>query len=569
MKSIFLLSGFVLITASYAQDLEWAKQAENGKSAVYDITSDYNNDIITAHRFSDTVDFDYGGSEFYLEAGENGARAIQKTDAEGNLLWVRKIEVFAEQHLIIASIITDSEGSIYATGNFYGAIDFDPGPGIEYLEEEGSFENFILKLDAYGNFVWAVSYGGECSDYSNELAIDSEDNVYTVGHFCTTADFDPSEEEHIESASEYGNGYILKLNTHGEFQWVRTLPSLGPTSAETIEIDRNDNVYVGGYFSGITDFDLGDGVSEEIAEGESDAFLLKLDTDGDDVWVETTGGSQFETIMDIKIAFSGEVYTAGTTDSPDIDLDSGVGEELYAASGDYDHFIQKIDEDGSFIAGYGFGTVHRDYNIHLAVAPTDELYVAGAFNGTMDIEPGAGETWLTSAVHADDYIYDLFFLKLDNDFVLTESFVTGNDHNDMPSGIFCGTEGSFYIGGHYASEEVDFDPSAETEMLESIKPGFDSFLLKFQDGHLGIQANDEVLSMSAYPNPFVNEFTIQFDDIQEEVNITLLDASGRVISNEKHTSVKRIQTHINVPTGLYYAKVCTADGERLIKLLKM
>ncbi|MGZ6540083.1 MAG: hypothetical protein ACXVEB_17030, partial [Bacteroidia bacterium] len=53
-------------------------------------------------------------------------------------------------------VTTDASGNVFITGNFYGTIDFDPGPGVFNLSAIGSdLDIFIVKLDVSGNFVWA------------------------------------------------------------------------------------------------------------------------------------------------------------------------------------------------------------------------------------------------------------------------------------------------------------------------------------------------------------------------------------------------------------------------------
>ncbi|MDQ3018136.1 MAG: T9SS type A sorting domain-containing protein, partial [Bacteroidota bacterium] len=47
------------------------------------------------------------------------------------------------------------------------------------------------KLDASGNFVWAIQMGGINWDFSYSIAVDASGNVYTTGYFEGTSDFDP------------------------------------------------------------------------------------------------------------------------------------------------------------------------------------------------------------------------------------------------------------------------------------------------------------------------------------------------------------------------------------------
>jgi len=89
------------------------------------------------------------------------------------------------------SIVADSSGNIYTTGVYQGTADFDPGISTTNLTSAGSSDIFITKLDSSGNFVWAKSMGGAGDDFGKGIVLDSG-NVYIVGDFQGTADFDPS-----------------------------------------------------------------------------------------------------------------------------------------------------------------------------------------------------------------------------------------------------------------------------------------------------------------------------------------------------------------------------------------
>ncbi len=70
----------------------------------------------------------------------------------------------------------DASGNVYTTGFFHGTVDFDPGAGVFNLSAAGSGANaFVLKLDAGGNFVWAIHFGGSSSSeiVSESIAVDA------------------------------------------------------------------------------------------------------------------------------------------------------------------------------------------------------------------------------------------------------------------------------------------------------------------------------------------------------------------------------------------------------------
>tara|TARA_B110000091_G_C13717302_1_gene433187 strand:+ start:361 stop:726 length:366 start_codon:yes stop_codon:yes gene_type:complete len=75
------------------------------------------------------------------------------------------------------SIDVDALGNVYTTGYFLGTVDFDPGVGVFNLTSNGSYDIFICKLDASGNFVWGKGMGAGV-DLPLSTSIDSVGNIY-------------------------------------------------------------------------------------------------------------------------------------------------------------------------------------------------------------------------------------------------------------------------------------------------------------------------------------------------------------------------------------------------------
>lgn len=105
-------------------------------------------------------------------------------------------------------------------------IDFDPNGGFYYVTSEGQNDIFILKLDSLGNFVWVkIIEGteGSLTGYGNSVSLDNNSNVYVTGSFLGTADFDPGNGTHIKSSFGNSDAFVLKLDSAGNFSWVKQL----------------------------------------------------------------------------------------------------------------------------------------------------------------------------------------------------------------------------------------------------------------------------------------------------------------------------------------------------------
>ncbi|MGE0588000.1 MAG: IPT/TIG domain-containing protein [Cyclobacteriaceae bacterium] len=347
------------------------------------------------------------------------------------------------------SIAVDNDGNVYTTGYFRNTADFDPGAGTFNLTATG-LGAFISKLDADGNFVWAIELDGTQWERGFGIAVDNAGNVYSTGYFAGTVDFDPGPGTANLFASNSGC-YILKLDTDGNFIWAKGTSGPEYEYGRAIAIDNSQNVYVTGEFSGTVDFDPGPGVATLTdANPNGDVFILKLDAAGDFVWAKNFVGASDDVARSIKVDVSGSVYTMGSFYNT-VDFDPGTGVFNLISAGISDSFISKLDIDGNFVWAKQLGSTGNDEGQSLALDVSGNVYATGRFYETVDFDPGPGITNLT-AQNADAFIVKL---NTAGDFVWAKNISeTGYGENLT---IAVDTDGAVYTGGKF-NGTVDFDP---------------------------------------------------------------------------------------------------------------
>ena len=372
------------------------------------------------------------------------------------------------------SIAVDASGNVYTTGDFYKTVDFDPGAGTTNLSATGTefaTDIFIQKMDASGNFKWAQSFGGTNFDIGISIAVDASGNVYTMGSFRGTVDFDPGTGTANLTAGGGKDIFILKMDTFGNFQWARSFGAAS-TESRSMTVDASGNVYTTGNFNGTVDFDPGTGTAETYeltAMGRSpDIFIQKLDTSGNFQWAKSMGGTGFDGGHSITVDASGNVYTTGSFEGT-VDFDPGAGTTNLSTSGsdDNDIFVQKLNTSGDFQWARSFGASNNNNDIgrSITVDASGNIYTAGDFSGTADFDPGTGatETYeLTSTGRAE-----VFVQKMDasGDFQWARSFGAALS-NDWVRSITVDASGDVYTTGTFQGT-VDFDPGTETTYLSA------------------------------------------------------------------------------------------------------
>ncbi len=141
------------------------------------------------------IDFDLGTGVVNLPASINAyGTFLAKYDSNNMLIWVKEIK-----NIGYRDFLTDNQSNIYLTGIFSGTQDFDPGSNVYNLQANGYSDLFILKLNNMGDFVWVTQLGEQYNTNGYgigynpfSILLDNNNQVYGVGNFKDTVDFDPT-----------------------------------------------------------------------------------------------------------------------------------------------------------------------------------------------------------------------------------------------------------------------------------------------------------------------------------------------------------------------------------------
>jgi len=262
-----------------------------------------------------------------------------KLDSDGIYIWARTWGGSSSE--VVREVGVDTSFNIYSAGYFFtSTVDFDPGVGVDNHTAVG-YDCFLSKLDLNGNFVVAHTWGGTGTDVSYGMGIDSTDNVYVIGYFASTVDFDPSVGVENHSSNGSADIFLSKFDSNADFVWARTWGSTGMEISYSVGFDSNDDVFVVGYFSSTVDFDPGAGVDNHTTNGSTDSFLTKLDSDGNYEWARTWGGSSLDMANCVFVDTSDNIYIGGYFYMT-ADFDPGLGTDNHTSSGSSDSFLLKL-----------------------------------------------------------------------------------------------------------------------------------------------------------------------------------------------------------------------------------
>ena len=141
----------------------------------------------------------------------------------------------------VSDMVVDNDGNIYVTGTFSGSISIDG----HSLVSAGSTDFYVMKMSPSGSVVWLKAGGSSAVEQGNAIAVDANANVYVVGVSNDNTSFDGNAFPSRGSK----DGFLLKLDSDGNYVYVRTLGSFQDDNALDVAVDGANNVIVTGYFS--------------------------------------------------------------------------------------------------------------------------------------------------------------------------------------------------------------------------------------------------------------------------------------------------------------------------------
>jgi hypothetical protein len=234
--------------------------------------------VYATGNFIDTVDFDPGLGNYNLIGDYYGDAFICKLDAAGNFRWAKPFYGNGNEYGV--TIALDASGNVYTSGVLNATADFDPGVGTYNLSSAGigNFDGYISKLNASGDFVWAKQLGGAVGSglFISSIVLDAYSNVYTIGNFSQTVDFDPGPLTYNLTSSGSYDVFISKLDNSGNFVSTLQFVGSGFNDGRSLAIDNEGNIFATGNFKATTDFDPQAGVFNLTSVGADDIFVIKL-----------------------------------------------------------------------------------------------------------------------------------------------------------------------------------------------------------------------------------------------------------------------------------------------------
>jgi hypothetical protein len=281
-----------------------------------------------AYSVQQTLDGGYilaGGTCSY-SAGEDDAWLV-KTDSDGNEIWNKTFGG------TMCDGVGDGAHSVQQTldGGYIFA-------GYTMSYGTGSADFWLVKTDSDGNEIWNKTFGGTDWDWASTVQQTSDGGYVLEGY-----------------TESYGAGswdfWLVKTDSNGNEQWNKTFGGTGEDRKSCAQQTTDDGYIIAGY-------------TESYGVGQGDFWLVKTDSNGNEQWNKTFGGTGWDVANSVQQTSDGGYilagwtcsYGAGHDDAWLVKTDSN-GNEMWnktfgGSQGDGAHSVQQTSDSGYIIAGY-------------------------------------------------------------------------------------------------------------------------------------------------------------------------------------------------------------------------
>ena len=277
---------------------------------------------------------------------------IVKTNSSGVIEWAK---CYGGSSIEYAnSIIQTSDGGFVFVGST-GSSDFD----VIGIHSDLYADAWIVKLNSNGEIEWRNCFGGTHND-TYEQVIQTEDNGYIAVGNTLSSDGDIT--------GKHGSKDIIavKYSSSGAVQWKKCLGGNYDDTAFSVH-QTNDN---GCILAGDTN-STADGDVTGLHGTSYDAWVVKLDADGNIAWKKCYGGSSHERAYRIWQTSDSGYIMAGQTKSNDEDVSGNHNPSTY------DAWVVKMNSAGSIEWQKCYGGTSDDYFISVQEL-TNSYLIAGS-----------------------------------------------------------------------------------------------------------------------------------------------------------------------------------------------
>lgn len=321
-----------------------------------------------------------------------------------------------------ASVEMFADGSSAVGGYFQGTSPF----GATSLVSAGSDDAYVARLDAAGNWAWAVRGGGAGDDGVSDVGVLADGSTIATGWFSGTATFGSTT---LTSAGDT-DIWVGRLDASGNWVWAARGGGTEPDSSNDLVVFPDGTSAIVSSFLQTVTF----GVTTLTSAGDWDGFVARLNADGTWNSALRVGGTGYEAayhvagLPDRSLVVAGNLQSVSGFTLGSTSLSSASPTTWVASLSSSDTWTWAIQPSSSSYNEPNAATTGYD----------GTTIIAGNFTGSATF----GSTMLTSAGQGDVYV-----AAIDHTGAWQWAVRGGGTGEDTPEGVAVRYDGSVVVTG--------------------------------------------------------------------------------------------------------------------------
>jgi len=371
---------------------------------------------------------------------------IINTDSIGNILWERcfggsegdgpdKVIPIDSNYIYLFNGTASRDGDVHNFTNEY-------------------YDNWVVKINKYGNIIWENCYGGPNVDETKDAMLTPDGGLLMMSRISAAGG---------DITNHYGSIdiWICKIDSLGNIQWEKTLGNHGMENAITMEFATDTtffvlaNVHEAG---GMVDCDC-----NIHPMGHLDVWLVEMDLNGNILGQNCYGGTGNEIVMDIVKTEDGYVFVASTT-SNDGDVSGLHGVE--------DIWVVKIDNAGNLVWQNCLGGSETEWPMYITQTQDSGVIIIGNtssydgdVSGNHNNEWSTMDTWVVKLDYSGELQWEHCFGGIGDQKIWSCNNIIKNDDYDYVVAI--------------QSRGIDGDVECELDPNSNVSP--DAWIINIKD----------------------------------------------------------------------------------------
>jgi len=248
-------------------------------------------------------------------------------------------------------------------GSILGGVSYSNISGDKTENSNGSFEFWVVKLDANGDIQWQNTIGGEGDDRLHSLN-QTSDEGYILGGW---SDSNNSGDK-IENSLGGRDYWVVKLDATGAIEWQNTIGGNGDDVPFSLQQTTEGGYIIGGWSDSNISAD-----KTENGKGGIDYWVVKLDATGVIEWQNTIGGGDGDALSSIQQTLDGGYILGGSSYS------NISGDKTENSNGGNDYWVVKLDATGAIQWQNTIGG-NNDDELRSVLQTADGGYILGGFS---------------------------------------------------------------------------------------------------------------------------------------------------------------------------------------------